>query len=44
MESNDELLFINFSFIQYSLSCAINITCDLSKSINEFLVTNVAWN
>ncbi len=44
MDSNDELLFIDFSFIQYSLSCAINIACDLSKSINEILVPNVVCN
>ncbi len=44
MKSNDELIFVDFSFIQYPLPCAINIACDLSKTTNEILVTNVAYD
>jgi hypothetical protein len=36
------LYLLIFFFIQYSLSFATNIACDLFKVINEILVTNVA--
>ncbi len=43
MESKDELVFVDFfSFIQYLLSFATNVSCDLSKATNEILVANVA--
>jgi NADPH-dependent 7-cyano-7-deazaguanine reductase QueF-like protein len=41
MESKDELVFFYFSFIQYLLSFETNVSCDLSKTINEILVANV---
>jgi hypothetical protein len=42
MESRDELVFVNFFFIQYPLSFATNVSCDLFKEINKILVANVA--
>jgi len=39
-----DLYFFIFIFIQYPLSFAINITCDLFKATNEILVANVANN
>ncbi len=38
MESKDELLFVDFFFIQYPLSFATNITCNLSKATKGKLV------
>jgi hypothetical protein len=35
------LYLLVFSFIQYPLSFAINIACDLSKVIKGILVANV---
>jgi len=37
-----KLYFLTFFFIQYSLSFATNVSCDLSKVINEILIVNVA--
>ncbi len=42
MESNDEFVFVDFFFIQYPLSFATDVSCDLSKATNEILVPNVA--
>jgi hypothetical protein len=44
MESKDELVFVDFLFIQYPLSFVINITCDLSKATKGIIVTNVICN
>ncbi len=41
MELYDELIFVDFSFIQYPLSFATNIAYDLSKVIKDILVANV---
>jgi len=41
MKSKDELVFVYFFFIQYLLSFATNVSCDLSKATNEIFVTNV---
>jgi hypothetical protein len=38
------LYLLTFSFIQYILSFAINIKCDLSKVTNEILVANVTYD
>jgi hypothetical protein len=44
MESKDELVFVDFFFIQYRLSFATNVSCNLSKLTNEIFVTNFACN
>jgi len=44
LELKDELVLANLFFIQYPLSFAINITCDLSKVIKGILATNVTYN
>jgi hypothetical protein len=44
MESKDELVFVDFSFIQYPLSFVINFACDLCKANKEILVVNDACN
>jgi hypothetical protein len=38
------LYLLNFSFIQYPLLFLINITYDLSRTINEILVANVDYD
>jgi hypothetical protein len=38
------LYLLTFFFIQYPLSFAINITCNLSKVMKGILVANVAYN
>ncbi len=38
MESTYELIFVDFFFIQYPLSFATNIICDLSKASKRILV------
>jgi hypothetical protein len=38
------LYFFTFSFIQYFLSFATNITCDLSKATKGILVANVTYD
>jgi hypothetical protein len=38
------LYLLIFYFIQYPLSFATNVSCNLCKVTNEILVTNVAYN
>jgi hypothetical protein len=40
MESKDEFVFVDFFFDLYNLFVT-NVSCNLSKVINEILVTNV---
>jgi hypothetical protein len=42
MKSKDDLVFIDFFFMQYLLLFATNITCDLFKATKKILVANVA--
>jgi len=44
MESKDDLVFVFFFPIQYPLSFATNITCDLFKATKGILVANVVCN
>jgi hypothetical protein len=44
MESKDELVFVDFPFIQYPLSFTIHVACDLFKAIKGILVANVVCN
>jgi hypothetical protein len=44
MKSKDELVFVDFVFMQYLLSFATNVACDLSKTTKGILVANVVWD
>jgi hypothetical protein len=44
MEWTDELIFVDFFFIQYPLSFAPNIVCDLSKASKKILVQTTLFN
>jgi len=41
MELKDEVIFVDFLFIQYPLSFVTNVACNTFKAIKKILVTNV---
>ncbi len=41
MELKDEIIFVDFLFIQYPLSFVTNVACNAFKAIKKILVTNV---
>jgi hypothetical protein len=44
MESKDELVFVDFFFIQYPLLFTTNVSCDLSKATYKISIANIAYN